>query len=74
MPDTTSAAEAIHLATIRALPPEVRLRQALDMSEACRRLLVTGLRTRSPHRTDLELIELSLGRRLVPTGAAHSTV
>ncbi len=43
------------------------------MSEASRQLLLTGLRTRYPNRTDLQLVELSLGRRLVPIGSEPSS-
>lgn len=68
MHDTTTAAEHVRLTTIRAMKPAARLRQALELSETSRRLLVTGLRTRYPDLTDLQLVELSLGRRLVPPG------
>lgn len=54
------------------MAPAQRLAQALALSEINRRLLVAGLRVRHPTLTDLQLVELSLGRRLVPanpTGA-----
>ena len=73
MRDTTPAAEQAYLAAIRAMQPAVRLRQALDLSETGRQLLMAGLRTRYPDRTDLQLVELSLGRRLMPVGSEPST-
>ena len=72
MHDTTPEASAIHLATVRSMDPAVRLRLALDMSELSRRLLLTGLRSRFPDCSDLQLVELSLGRPLVPAGARPS--
>lgn len=64
MRDTTPAAEQVQLAAIRAMPPAERLRQALDLSEASRRMLVAGLRTRYPDLTDLELVEAASAQRI----------
>ena len=66
MHDTTSTARQIQLEAIRAMPPAARLAQALALSESNRRLLVAALRVRHPSWTDLQLVELSLGRQLVP--------
>ena len=67
MHDTTATAQQIQLDAIRAMPPAGRLAQALVLSESNRRLLVAALRVRHPSWTDLQLVELSLGRQLVPT-------
>ena len=48
------------------MEPAERLRQMFDLSESVRRLALAGLRERHPDRTDLELVEVLLGRRLVP--------
>ena len=73
MRDTTPEAAEIHLAAMRAMGPAARLRAALDASELSRRLLLAGLRSRYPHDTDLQLVERSLGRCLVPRGSRSST-
>lgn len=67
MGDTTLAAEEVRLAAVRRLEPAERLRQAFELSEAVRRLALAGLRERHPERTDVELIEMLVGSRLVPT-------
>lgn len=66
MRDTLLAAEQVRLAAVRRMEPADRLRQALDLSEFARRLALDGLRERHPDRTDLDLIEIVLARRLVP--------
>lgn len=66
MRDTTLAAEEVRLAAVRRLPPAERLRQVFELSEAVRRLVLAGLRERHPERTDVELIEMLVGGRLVP--------
>jgi hypothetical protein len=72
MRDTTAEAERIRLAAIRAMKPGERLRQALELSESARHLALSALRHRHPGRSDLELVELSLGRRLVEPEAQSS--
>lgn len=66
MRDTMHTAELLQLAAIRRMLPAERLAQALELSESSRQLLVAGLRDRHPLLTDLQLVELSLGRQLVP--------
>lgn len=66
MDDTTAEARQVQIEAIRAMPPEERLRQVFELSEWHRQLVVAGLRTRFPHESDLQLIERSLGRQLVP--------
>jgi hypothetical protein len=68
MRDTTPAAERIQLDAIRSMAPAERIRLAFDLSESVRRVALAGLRARHPDRTDLELVEMLLGRRLVPAG------
>jgi len=68
MSDTTPAAAGVLAAAIRAIPPAERFLQMLEASDWHRRWIVTGLRRRYPDATDLELIELVLGRELVPRG------
>ncbi|MBA2292716.1 MAG: hypothetical protein H0W15_09725 [Gemmatimonadales bacterium] len=64
--DTTPAAERLRLAAIRAMPPEVRLREALRLSEMVRSLTLTGLRPLHPNLSELRLVEIVLGKRLIP--------
>ena len=71
MRDTTMAAEQVRLAAVRRLAPAERLRQMFALSESVRRLALSGLRARHPDRTDVELVEILLGERLVPD--AHRT-
>ena len=59
--DTTSAAELVRVAAIRAMSPGMRLRQALDWSESVRRVALAALRQRYPHYTDRAIIELLHG-------------
>lgn len=66
MRDTTPAAEDVRSDAIRRIDPAERLRQAFALSEFVRDLALTRLRGLHPHRTDLELVELMLGRPLVP--------
>ena len=70
MPDTSPDAERVRLAAVRAMEPARRLRQALDLSEAARNLALTGLRATHPGLSELELVELMLGRSLLPRGRA----
>ncbi len=67
--DTTSAAEIIRLKAVRGRPRVDRLRQALALSDAMRVVTLAGLRKGRPGQSDLELVELLLGVRLVP--ASH---
>ena len=57
MRDTEPAAESIRVTAVRRLPPAVRMRQALDLSEWARKLAMAGLRERHPASSDLELAE-----------------
>jgi len=66
MRDTTPEAEQVLLAAIRQMGPAARLRRAFEFSEWVRDLALSRLRERHPDRTDLELMELMLGRRLIP--------
>jgi hypothetical protein len=66
--DTRPDAERVRLAAIRRMEPARRLREALDLSETVRSLALGRWRAIHPHRTDLELAELMLGRALVPGG------
>ncbi|MGH7713949.1 MAG: hypothetical protein ACREOG_21900 [Gemmatimonadaceae bacterium] len=68
MRDTTMAAERMRVAAIRAQTPAERLRHAIDLSEAARKLALAGLRTRYPALSDLEIVALYAGYRL-PHGA-----
>jgi hypothetical protein len=74
MRDTTATAQRIQLEAIRAMPPAARLAQALALSESNRRLLVAALRVRHPSWTDLQLVELSIGRRLVPPTSTSTSL
>jgi hypothetical protein len=69
MHDTTLAAEQVRLAAIRGMTPAQRLSQMFQLSHAVRQLAFTGLRERHPDCTDLELVELMLGKTLVPAAA-----
>lgn len=62
--DTTPDAERVRLAAIRAMSPAQRLHQAIDLSEAARRLAVSGLRARYPGRSDEEIAAMYAGFRL----------
>ena len=64
--DTTPAAERVRVAAIRAMSPSARLRQAFDWSESVRRLALSSLRKQHPDRSDIELVELIAGTRLLP--------
>lgn len=72
MHDTSRTAQQLQLDAIRAMAPAQRLAQALALSEANRRLLVSGLRLRHPSLTDLQLVELSLGQQLVPPDSSST--
>jgi hypothetical protein len=66
MRDTQLEAEAMRLAAIRRMAPGARVRQSLEFSEWTRSLALAGLRQRHPECSELELVELLLGTRLVP--------
>ncbi len=66
MRDTTMAADRIRLAAVRQMEPAERLRQMFALSESARGLALSGLRERYVGLTDLELVEILLGQRLVP--------
>ncbi len=68
--DTTPAAEQVRVEAIRRTDPSRRLREALDLSETTRAVALSRLRAIHPGRSDLELVELMLGRTLVPRGSA----
>lgn len=53
------------------MAPVERLAQALEWSEFVRGLALTRLRQLHPGRSDLELVELMLGERLVPPRPAE---
>lgn len=59
--DTTWAAEAIRVAAVRRQDPVDRLRQALELSESMRTLVLSSLRQKYPERTDRQLVELVSG-------------
>ncbi len=61
--DTTEKAAAIALKSNRALGPERRLLQALELSDFLRELSKAGLRSRHPEYTEDELTE-ALRRQL----------
>ncbi len=56
MRDTTAEAELVQLTAIRAMDGAARLRQAMELSEAMRRLALAGLRVRHPEYSERELI------------------
>jgi hypothetical protein len=70
MRDTTPDADRVRLDAIRKLPPNQRLRHALELSESVRAVALAGLRRRHPGCSDLELVEVLLARQLVPPSAA----
>ncbi|MBI3745240.1 MAG: hypothetical protein HY264_01690 [Chloroflexi bacterium] len=53
--DTSAAAEARQLEAWQQMTPEERLRVAADMSDAVRRLVEAGVRSRHPNATASEL-------------------
>ncbi len=63
--DTSAEAERQRLAAIRQTAPTRRLRQALDLSDVAREFGLRRLRAIHSGRTDLELVEVMLGRPLV---------
>jgi len=69
MRDTGPAAEQVQLDALRRMAPAERIRLAFELSESVRRVTLAGLRARHPDRTDLELVELMLGRPLLPSGS-----
>jgi hypothetical protein len=73
MRDTQPEAEAMRLAAIRRMAPGERVRQALELSEWVRQLALAELRKHYPGRSDLELVELMLGVRLVPASTSRES-
>lgn len=69
--DTTPDAEQVRLAAIRAMSPAERLRQAIDLSEAARRLAVAGLRARYPGLRDVEIAAIYAGFTLPDVVLKH---
>ena len=70
MRDTTTDVEAVRLQAVRQRPPTQRLRDALDWSEAVRTLSLRRLAEVHPELSRLALVELLLGKRLLPDEAA----
>lgn len=66
--DTTPAARSVLTRLYQAAGPEKRLQMALQMSEECRRITVSGIRTRTPEATEdqvrWEVARLYLGEEL----------
>jgi hypothetical protein len=74
MHDTTPEADRVRLEAIRRMAPVDRLAQALEWSESVRELALIRLRQLHPGRSDLELVELMLGERLMPPPQARPGV
>ena len=72
MRDTSAAAELVRFIAIRAMTPAERLRQAFDLSETARQLAIVGLRQRYPDLSDVELVELYAGHRILPDVARRA--
>lgn len=66
MHDTSPDAEVIHKDAILRIPPAERIRQVLAHSDAMRELMLAPLRRKHPEMSTLELVELLLGRQLMP--------
>jgi len=66
--DTTPAAQAVLTRLYQAAGPEKRLLMALQMSEECRRISISGIRARMPDATEgqvrWEVARLYLGDEL----------
>ncbi len=62
MSDTDAHAEAMRLVAIRARSPELRLRDALDLSELMQAAVMAKLRERFPTKSVVELSLLNLAR------------
>jgi hypothetical protein len=71
MRDTTGDAEHVRLTAIRAMSPADRLRQAIELSEAARRLAVAGLRARYPGLSEAEIAAMYAGIRLPDVVPKH---
>ena len=54
--DTTSEALAAQRSALQDLGPEGRVRAALEMSDAVRRIRLSGIRSRHPEATEAEVI------------------
>lgn len=62
MSDTDAPAEAMRLVAVRARSPELRLRDALDLSELMQAAVMAKLRERFPTKSVVELSLLNLAR------------
>lgn len=71
MRDTTPEAHRTHLDAIRRIPPIQRLIQAIAFSESERAVALAGLRRLHPELTEFELVELRIGRPLIPRQATR---
>lgn len=60
--DTTPAAWKVQRSAFGKLGPEGRLRAALDMSDAMRRIRLLGIRSRHPEATEPEAISRYIAR------------
>jgi hypothetical protein len=58
MRDTLDPAEAVRIAAIRRLSPEVRLRNALDLSELAMRLAMARIRGTHPELREHQVLAL----------------
>lgn len=74
MRDTTPEAEQVRLAAIRRMAPAERVRLALMLSESVRGLALARLAEAHPGRSEIELVELLLGRSLRPVGSRPPTL
>ena len=64
--DTTADAAHIRLAVIRSRPPELRLRDALELSEVVQRAAMARLRVRYPESSTADLVRRLHG--MLPDG------
>lgn len=55
--DTTADALRVQRSALRDLDPETRVRAALEMSDAMRRIRLSGIRSRHPEATERETID-----------------
>lgn len=63
--DTTPEAERIQLEVFRRMGPERRLHAAIELSRACRELLIEGVRRRHPEYDERQ-IRLAAIRLMLP--------